>query len=127
MGESGIKGDVAPIGADFKLVVALWVAGVEMIKTVAEVSDEVDDFDVGLQADDLALPGVQGRQLHGHLVAGDHVGVGRGQREQFGEVGEFADAGDWPQPGARRVDFDGGGRGGERRAPVSQLGNAGLL
>lgn len=60
-----------------------------MIEAVAQVGNEVDDFDVGVQADDLALPGAKRRQLDGDLVAGDDVGVDRGQRQQGGQVGEL--------------------------------------
>ena len=77
-----------------------------MIEAVAEVGDEVDDFDVGLQADDLAVPGAQRRQLDGHLVAGDDVGIDRGQGQQCGQVGELADSRDGPQLGAGRVDLE---------------------
>lgn len=89
-----------------------------MIEAVAQVGNEVDDFDVGVQADDLALPGAKRRQLDGDLVAGDDVGVDRGQRQQGGQVGELPYSRDGPQLSARGVDLDGGGGRGKRRTPV---------
>ncbi len=98
-----------------------------MIEAVAQVGNEVDDFDVGVQADDLALPGAKRRQLDGDLVAGDDVGVDRGQRQQGGQVGELPYSRDGPQLSARGVDLDGGGGRGKRRTPVPQVSDPGVL
>ena len=50
---------------------------VEVVGPLAEIGNEIDDLNVGLQADDLSLPGRELRQGDRHLVAGDDVGVGR--------------------------------------------------
>ena len=95
-----------------------------MVGPPAEVGDEVDEFGVGLQADDLAGAGAQRGQLYWYLVAGDDVGVGVGQCQQLGQVGVFGDSGDGPKFGSGGVDFDAGVGGGERGRPVTEVGDA---
>ena len=66
------------------------------------------------------------RWCHGHLVAGDDVGVGRstapGARAGWCTSG---DAGNGPQFGSGGVDFDAGVGGGERPSPVAEIGDTG--
>jgi hypothetical protein len=76
VGHAGVQRGVAAIAADLENVVALRLAGVEMICTPTEIADEVDQLDVGLQADDLAGISAQLGQGDRYLVAGHDVGVG---------------------------------------------------